>query len=153
LSGGEPLFQPKFTKEILKICKEKGIHTVLDTSGYAKWQDFELILKYVDSVLYDIKHMDSEKHKELTGVGNRMILENIKKVDKLDIPIIIRFPLIPGINDSKENFYELAYLIKSLDNVTNLKKPESENIYSIKNFLEMDLKGGNYSKKVKVKIL
>jgi len=117
LSGGEPLFQPKFTKEILKICKEKGIHTVLDTSGYAKWQDFELILKYVDSVLYDIKHMDSEKHKELTGVGNRMILENIKKVDKLDIPIIIRFPLIPGINDSKENFYELAYLIKSLDNV------------------------------------
>ena len=76
-SGGEPTMQPRFLLACLKKCKEIGIHTALDTCGLVKWPIFDEILPYVDLLLYDIKDMDSEKHKQLTGVGNELILENL----------------------------------------------------------------------------
>jgi len=102
LSGGEATMQPKFATEILKMCREQGIHTVLDTSGYCKWDSFLGILKYVNLVYFDIKCIIPEKHLELTGVDNNKILKNLKHMDKLGINFTIRMPIIPGYNNSEE---------------------------------------------------
>lgn len=115
LSGGEPSNQYKFASEFFKRCKEKGIHTVLDTTGFAPWERLQEILKFTDLVLYDIKHMDSDVHKKLTGVGNEKILENLKRIfSSTSIPATIRVPVIPGLNNSKENFHAIATFIKNL---------------------------------------
>jgi len=114
LSGGEPLYQPEFTEQILKVCKERAIHTVLDTSGYAEWEILRSILDYTDLVLYDIKHLNSEEHRKLTGKDNRIILENAVRVSKESVPMVLRVAVIPGINDNVENLKSLANFVKSL---------------------------------------
>lgn len=111
ISGGEPLANPEFTRELLRSCRKMGIHTVLDTSGYG---EIERVLKYVDLVLYDIKHMDPIKHQKYTGVTNEIILENVKIVAQERVPITIRVPIIPTINDSMENISELIEFLKGL---------------------------------------
>lgn len=111
-SGGEPLYQPDFLIGLFKECQEAGIQTALDTSGYACWETIEKILGYVDLVLFDIKHMDSEKHKEYTGVDNKLILRNAEKLAQERKPLIIRVPLIPGYNDSEENIMALARFMR-----------------------------------------
>jgi len=103
ISGGEPMLQYRFTKALLQECKNKGLHTCLDTSGYAKWEYYKEILKYVDLVLYDIKHMDTEQSRVLTGVPNELILENARKMAAEGTALQIRIPIIPGYNDSEEN--------------------------------------------------
>jgi len=103
ISGGEPLLQHKFTTELFRKCKKKGIHTCLDTCGYASWEHFKNVLKFVDLVLYDIKQMNSAKHLEFTGVPNELILKNARKVARERKAMIIRIPLIPGYTDSEEN--------------------------------------------------
>lgn len=108
ISGGEPLLWPEFTSEILKRCKMEWIHTCIDTSGYASWNNFEKILIYADMVLYDIKCIDSKKHIEVTGVSNEIIIENLYKINEKfykNTRIRIRLPIIPGINDN-QNFFE-----------------------------------------------
>jgi glycyl-radical enzyme activating protein family len=113
LCGGEPLSQPEFTLQFLKKCKEEGIHTNLDTCGYAPWEAFSKILEYTDMVYYDIKSMDPEVHKELTGVSNELILKNLGLVLKqTNIPVYIRIPVIPRYNDSKENMGATAQFIR-----------------------------------------
>lgn len=113
ISGGEPLYQPDFTRELLKKSKEKGISTVLDTTGYAKWEVIEDILKYTDMVLLDIKHMDPAKHLEGTGVPNNIILENAKLIaEKCETRISL--PLVPGFNDSYENLTATAEFFKTI---------------------------------------
>ena len=107
VSGGEPLVQPEFVRELLKKCQEKGIHTTLDTTGNAPWQNIESVLEYVDLVLQDIKHTDTGIHKKGTGVGNELILENAKKIAKRK-RIWIRMPLIPEFNDSEVNIKKVA---------------------------------------------
>jgi pyruvate formate lyase activating enzyme len=108
VTGGEPLMQADFVRMLLKSCEEKGIHTALETCGYAKWEDFKKVLEYVDLMLYDIKYMDSGRHRELTGAGNELILQNAKKVAKLGKDMIIRVPVIPDCNDSLENMEAIA---------------------------------------------
>jgi pyruvate formate lyase activating enzyme len=107
VSGGEALVQSKFVRELLKKCREKGIHTALDTTGNAPWQDIESVLEYVDLVLMDIKHMDTEMHKKGTSVGNELILGNARKIAKR-VRIWIRIPLIPDYNDSEANIIRVA---------------------------------------------
>jgi pyruvate formate lyase activating enzyme len=112
LSGGEVLAQPEFAIAILKLCKDAGLHTAIETCGFAKWEIFAEILKYTDLVLYDFKHMDSQKHKEGTGVGNELILENAVRVyHEARKPIAARMPTITGYNDSEKNLEELARFI------------------------------------------
>jgi len=113
LSGGEPLFQPRFTRELLKKCKEKGFHTALDTTGYASWKVMEDVLMYVDLVLFDIKHMDDHFHKEGTGVSNTQILENMERAASR-VRMWLRFPVIQGFNDSPENIEGVASLALKL---------------------------------------
>ncbi len=114
VSGGEPTAQPEFTLSLLKRAKEEGIHTALDTNGNIEWEFFKELLKYTDLVLYDIKSMDPKTHKDFTGVDNSRILENAKKMAETGVDFHIRFPLIPKINDSKENVEKTAKFAKSL---------------------------------------
>ena len=107
ISGGEPLFQPLFTAEILKECHKSGIHTAIETSGYAKESDLNAVLDHCDLVLFDIKETNEEKHKFYTGVSLSVILNNLEIVNERKIPFIIRAPIIPSINDNKEHFLKL----------------------------------------------
>lgn len=118
LSGGEPLAQPEFAIALLKLCQDAGINTALDTSGYARWETLKRVLKYVDLVLYDFKHMDPVEHKKCTGVSNNLILDNARKIHhELSIPILARVPIILGYNDSVENIEATArFIATELDN-------------------------------------
>jgi len=120
LSGGEVLLQWGFAKEILKKCKELNINTAIETCGYCKWEYFTEVLEYVDLVLYDLKHLDSAEHKRLTGVDNQLILENAAKVVKKVKEMIIRVPLISGLNDSKDNIANLVKFVSTLDKVKEI---------------------------------
>lgn len=114
ISGGEPLMQPEFTAEVFRMAKASGLHTALDTSGYASWSVIEEILEHVDLVLYDIKQMDSERHREYTGVPNEFITENLKKIDDTGRSIWVRIPLIPRLNDGEDNFRKIGELLSGL---------------------------------------
>ena len=113
VTGGEPLVQYAYTKELLKTCKENGINTCIETCGYADWKKVKEVMEYVDLVLYDVKHMDIKQHKICTGVGNEIILDNLKMISQvLNKSIIIRVPIIPGYNAAKENIKALGEFIK-----------------------------------------
>ena len=117
LSGGEPLLQPTFVRALLRKCKEKGVHTAVDTCGFVGWDVFKDILPYVDLFLYDLKHMNREKHREFTGEPNDLILQNLKKVSAAKKRIYLRIPLIPRYNDTEENIAAVFDYAKRL-NVT-----------------------------------
>lgn len=106
-SGGECMLQIDFLLEILKKCKENGIHTAVDTAGHIHFENFKKILPYTDLFLYDIKIFDSDKHKQYVGVSNELILENLKKLFKADAKIWIRIPVIPSVNDSMEEMQKI----------------------------------------------
>ena len=120
VSGGEPLYQFDFTRELLRRAHGENINTAIETCGYAPWGRYELILPYLDLVLYDIKHMDPVKHKKMTGVSNRLILSNLKKLSQSGIPLVIRLPLIPSFNINRDNISRTAEFILSLDNVVEV---------------------------------
>lgn len=112
LTGGEPMLQPEFITELLKQCHERYIHTAIETCGYAPWEDFERVLPYVEWVFFDLKHMDSDKHKESTGKSNTLILENARQIASAgEYKLVFRVPLIPGFNDSEENIKATAEFI------------------------------------------
>lgn len=113
-SGGECMLQIDFLLEILKKCKENGIHTSVDTAGHVPWEYFEKIIPYTDLFLYDIKSMDNNIHKEYTGVENTLILKNLAKLLQSDKTVWIRVPVIPGVNDTEEEFYNIkSFLLKN----------------------------------------
>jgi len=113
-SGGEPLMQPGFLSALLKACRAQEIHTAVDTSGFANWQVFEQIRGEVDLFLYDLKQMDSARHKEVTGVPNEPILENLRRLSAAGAKCLVRIPLIPGINDDEQNLVESGKFLASL---------------------------------------
>jgi pyruvate formate lyase activating enzyme len=107
-SGGEPLFQAGFLESLLVACKESEIHTALDTCGYAPFQILERLRGWVDLFLFDLKHLDDAIHRELTGVSNRLILDNLERLAGLGHEIYLRVPLIPGVNDDLDHLHALA---------------------------------------------
>lgn len=109
ISGGEPLSQGPFVLELLRACKERGLHTTLDTSGYGSWSVLEKLLEYLDLVLFDIKHMDPKAHTQGTGKSNALPLSNLRRIP-LNIKVWIRLPIIPGYNDSEENLDKVIAL-------------------------------------------
>ena len=111
LSGGEILVQWKFARELLKKSKENHIHTCIESTLHRNWEIIDKILAYTDFIITDVKHMDPKKHVEYTGISNEMILENIKKVAEVGKPVLIRIPIIPNCNDSKENIKATAEFI------------------------------------------
>jgi pyruvate formate lyase activating enzyme len=122
ISGGEPTLQPKFTKALLKMCKENGISTALDTCGIASKQTYHKLLPYVDLILLDIKEINEKKHKEYTGVSNKKILENAKwlanYVEEQNKELWIRTPLIPGYTATEENIKGIGtFIVNELNNI------------------------------------
>lgn len=113
-SGGEPLFQPEFLLAALEECKKRGIHTALDTSGFAPTAVLTKLASLIDLFLYDLKPMDEEEHRRYTGVSNRLIHENLKTLVKLGRPVIVRIPLIPGITDTERNIALLKAFLREL---------------------------------------
>ena len=120
-SGGEPLMQSSFLSALLKACRTQEIHTVVDTSGFANWKVFEQIIEDVDLFLYDLKHMDSVRHREVTGVPNEMILENLRRLSAAGSKCIIRIPVIPGINDEEKNLIESAEFLAGLPHIQSVE--------------------------------
>jgi len=113
-SGGEPLSQPEFLIASLGACRRLGIHTTLDTSGYGKTPDLLKAARLADLVLYDIKHVDDARHRELTGVSNRLIIGNLRALTREPIEVWIRLPLIPGLNDDEAHLRALGELLADL---------------------------------------
>lgn len=114
LSGGECLCQPDFSEALLRVAKERGISTAIETAGYAKLDVVKRIIPFVDTVLMDIKHTDPEKHREFTGRDNALILENARYIAKEARELIIRVPVIPTFNDTKEEIRSIAEFARSI---------------------------------------
>ena len=116
VGGGEPLAQYRFAAELLKAAQEAYLHTALETCGHAPWSHLEAVLKQVDLLQFDLKHMDPGKHQELTGQSNELILSNLKRVLSVKAPqdVIVRIPVVPGCNDSVENIRETAGFVAGL---------------------------------------
>jgi len=116
VSGGEPLQQSDFVAALLRRLKSAGIHTAIETSGFAPWENFQKVARYCDLVIMDVKIYDAEKHKQYTGVDNALILENLRRLRK-EMPtldVLVRTPVIPGINDTKEELQEIVNFIQEI---------------------------------------
>lgn len=121
LSGGEPLLQPDFVLEFFKKCKEAGMHTTLDTAGSVKPKNLSEILEVTDLVLLDIKHINQDKHKEITGISNKNTIQFAKLLDEKGIPVWIRHVLVPGLSTDQKDLSELGDFIETLSNVEKVE--------------------------------
>ncbi len=120
ISGGEPLFQAEFTLELLKHAALQGISSCVETCGFGDYAGLKSWLPYMDYFLFDYKAADPILHKKLTGVDNHLILRNLKKLNADGAKIILRCPLIPGVNDSQEHLLSIARLADRLENVREI---------------------------------
>lgn len=120
LSGGEPASQWQFAAALLDACKNEGIHTAMETCGYAPEKNFLELAKRLDLLLYDIKHINDEMHKKITGVGNEQILKNAKAAAEITKQIIVRIPVIPHYTDSKENIEGIASFVANLQSIEEI---------------------------------
>jgi pyruvate formate lyase activating enzyme len=110
-SGGEPMVQLDFLDEALAACREREIHTTVDTSGYVSAKAFERVAKKVDLFLYDLKLMDDQAHREYTGMSNKLIHENLRLLVRMGRQVIIRIPVVPGFTDSERNATDTAQFL------------------------------------------
>ena len=120
LSGGEMLCQNDFSYALLRTAKEMAINTAVETTGFSSWEKIERLLPYIDTVLMDIKHTDSAKHKEFTTQPNELILENAAKIAEKANKLIIRVPVIPTFNDTEEEIYGIAKFASGLKGVDEI---------------------------------
>lgn len=120
VSGGEPMLQFDFTYDLLKSAKEKGLHTCMETCGFAEEERYIQIAKHVDIFLFDYKETDPMRHKEYTGVSNERILKNLRAIDEIGAKMILRCPIIPTLNDRTEHFEGIARVANSLKNVIEI---------------------------------
>lgn len=119
LSGGEPLTQPEFARELLKACKDKGWHTAIETTAYAPKRVIKEIFPFIDVALTDIKAINPFIHKRYTGVDNRIILENLLRIAQIT-QLVVRVPVIPGVNDNIEEIHAITEFAKLLRGVDTL---------------------------------
>ncbi|MCL4466880.1 MAG: glycyl-radical enzyme activating protein [Chloroflexi bacterium] len=121
LSGGEPFMQAEFTTALLQSCKAAGLHTAVDTCGNVPWAVIQKTLPYIDLALYDLKHMDPGEHKRHAGATNDLALRNLRRLSKSGVPIEIRIPLIPTVNDSPAHVEAIGRFLASLDNIVGVR--------------------------------
>ncbi len=119
-SGGEPLLQHEFLLSILKACKERGIHTVVDTTGFTSPELLKKVSKFVDLFLFDLKTLDDQKHREYIGVSNSLILSNLKRLAEWNKEVIVRIPIIPEVNDDLIGIGAAGAFVASLGNVSEI---------------------------------
>ena len=113
-TGGEPLAQPRFLLALLSACRGSGLHTVVDTSGYTPWAMLDEIRPFVDLFLFDLKLMEDVRHRWWTGVSNKRILSNLRKLTEMGQNLLVRIPIIPGINDDEGNLRQTGIFLASL---------------------------------------
>lgn len=121
LSGGEPTLQAPFAAELFKKCKAQGIHTVLDTNGFAEVEDVHTLLDFTDLILLDIKHTNEDMHKKITGAGIEKVQKFAYYTAQKGIPLWIRYVLVPGLTDSENDLKSAAKFIKTLQNVEKIE--------------------------------
>ncbi len=121
ISGGEPLLQVDFVCELLKRCKQEGIHTAVETAGHVPYEHFEKVLPYTDLFLYDCKSADKETHKNATGQDNTLCFSNMQKLLQKGAQVCVRVPVIPTVNDSEQQIKDIVSLVYSTG-----KKPKIE---------------------------
>ena len=114
VGGGEPAMQHRFVEELLKACRESHIHTAIETCGYGRWQDICGMFDNADQIFFDLKAIDPELHRRLTGVSNELILHNAEQAAVRGKDVIFRIPLIPGCNDSLTNIEETGIFVGGL---------------------------------------
>jgi pyruvate formate lyase activating enzyme len=120
ISGGEPLMQPEFLLALLQACKQAEIHTALDTCGLAPWQTLDAVREYVDLFLYDLKLLDDIQHRRFTGMSNETILANLRALSQGGHAIILRIPIIPGINDNEPTLIEIGEFAATLPHLAGV---------------------------------
>lgn len=120
-SGGEPLLQHEFVREVFAAARQSGVHTALDTAGCVSWRHFEDLLPVTDLVLLDVKTMDSEVHRRWTGVPNELIIENARRLAGAEVDVTVRIPVIPGVNDGEDNLRETAALLAGFRRLRGLE--------------------------------
>ncbi len=118
LSGGEVLAQADFARDLLRAAKEAGLNTAIETAASLSYTEIEKLLPYLDLIMMDIKLMDSVRHKEYTGISNERILENARLLAECGVPLIIRTPVIPGVNDSDADIRAIARFARTLRGAT-----------------------------------
>ncbi|MBM3296467.1 MAG: glycyl-radical enzyme activating protein [Candidatus Aminicenantes bacterium] len=116
-SGGEPLMQAEFLAELLRACRSRGVHTAVDTSGHVPWMSLESIREDVGLFLYDLKMMDDRRHRELTGVTNAVILENLVRLVRSGSRVVVRLPLLKGVNDGPDHVEAAAQRLSRLGGI------------------------------------
>jgi pyruvate formate lyase activating enzyme len=116
VSGGEPLLQPQFVRDLFEKCHKTGIHTCMETSGYALDSALRQVVHCTDYILYDLKHLNAKKHRQYTNKSNSLILSNAKVVVESGVEALFRMPLIPSINDDLQNVKETADFLHGLGN-------------------------------------
>ncbi len=114
LSGGEPVLQSAFAQAILAACHAEGIHTAVETAGNYPWEKLAPLLPYLDLVLMDLKHLDPAAHRAATGVSNALILDNARRLAQTTIPLLLRMPIVPTVNDTEEAVGEVATFVRDL---------------------------------------
>ncbi len=114
LSGGEPLLQPEFVAAVCRLCRQVGIHTAIETTGCVPTESFKLVLPHVDLIHFDVKHFEPVEHQKWTQMPNKQILQNLKVASVCQTPLVVRFPLIPGVNDSEEVLRKIATLVAEI---------------------------------------
>ncbi len=119
-SGGEPLMQPGFLYGLLDQCRRREIHTAVDTTGYGDLDDLLTIASRTDLFLYDLKLMDDEEHRKYTGVSNQKILANLKALSQCHGGIIVRIPVIPGVNDGRDSLSRTGEFVSGLSGVREI---------------------------------
>lgn len=120
-SGGEVFMQPEYLVSALQMCKEMGVHTTIESSFLTSFSHIEKVIGLVDQFIVDIKLMDSKLHKEFTGVDNSLILDNISKLMKYDVALLIRTPLIPNITATKDNLVSIGEFTRSLEHTVEIE--------------------------------
>lgn len=119
ISGGEPMIQSEFVSGVLASCRERGIHTAVETCGHARWEDVERVCAHADLIVFDVKHIDPVRHEALTGASNELILENLRRISLrfAALPIVARTPIVPGLTDSEDNIRGIAEFLSEIGTV------------------------------------
>jgi pyruvate formate lyase activating enzyme len=117
LSGGEPLMQQAFTLRVLQLCRQAGLHTAIETAALCRWEEMAELLPWLDLVMMDIKLADDEQHRAATGVSNRLVLENARRLAETDMPLIVRTPVVPTVNDTAEAIEAIAAVVRDFPNL------------------------------------
>jgi pyruvate formate lyase activating enzyme len=150
-SGGEPLLQIDFLKELLKECKKENLHITLDTCGLTSQKDLASILDFVDLFLFDLKIMNNKLHKKYMGTSNKMILENLEFLAAKKKKIVIRFPIIPEVTDTGDNLNEMLLFLEKIPVIKEINLLPYHNIAEEK-YRRLNLKYHKFTKPTQEKL-